>query len=182
MAVQPLDQGEAAPAFELPGVDGEDYALDDVDTDALVVVFTCNHCPVAQDYQDRLVALQADYEGDAQVVAINSNETENYPEDSFENMVERAEEAGFNFPYLRDESQEVAAAYGAECTPHAFVFDADRSLVYQGAIDDDKSGEDVSEQYVRDAIDAILAGEEWDLETVSPMGCSIKWAEEPPVA
>lgn len=178
MAIEPLTTGASAPSFELPGVDGVDHALDDIEEDALVVVFTCNHCPVAQAYEERLVELQADYDGEACVVAINSNETENYPDDSFEHMVERADERNFNFPYLRDESQDIALAYGAECTPHAFVFDGDRSLVYQGAIDDDRDGEDVSEQYVRDAIDAIIAGEEFELDTVSPMGCSIKWKPE----
>ena len=177
MSIEPLETGAEAPSFTLPGVDGEDHSLEDYDEDALVIVFTCNHCPVAKAYEQRLVELQADYEGDARLLAINPNETENYPDDSFENMVERAEEAGFNFPYLRDESQEVAQAYGGECTPHAFVFDEDRRLVYQGAIDDDRDGEDISEQYVRDAIDAILAGEEYPRETVSPMGCSIKWRE-----
>ncbi len=179
MDVTPLDHGATAPSFELPGVDGDDHALEEFDADALVVVFTCNHCPVAQAYEDRLIALEEDYpDEDAQVVAINPNETENYPEDSFEHMVDRAEEKGFPFPYLRDESQEVAAAYGAECTPHAFVFDEDRTLVYQGAIDDDREGEDISEQYVRDAIDAILADGSYGQETVSPMGCSIKWRED----
>lgn len=177
MAVEPIETGAEAPPFELPGVDGETYTLDSFDADALVVIFTCNHCPVAQAYEDRIVALQSDYGNDAQIVAINPNETENYPEDSFEHMVERAEEAGFNFPYLRDESQDVAVAYGAECTPHAFVFDADRRLVYQGAIDDDREGEDVTERYVRDAIDAILEDEPYPIDTISPMGCSIKWKE-----
>lgn len=177
MDVDPLTTGEVAPSFDLPGVDGESYALEDFDADALVVVFTCNHCPVAKLYEDRIIELAADYP-EAQVVGINPNDAESYPEDSFEEMVTRAEEKGFNFPYLRDESQEVAAAYGAECTPHAFVFDAQRRLVYQGAIDDDRDGEDISEQYVRDAIDTILAGGEYDLDTVAPMGCSIKWREE----
>jgi len=174
MDVTPLQTGEPAPDFELPGVDGNDYTLDSFDASALVVVFTCNHCPVAKAYQDRLVAFAADYD-DADLVAINPNDAEEYPDDSFENMVERAESEGFNFPYLRDESQDVARAYGAECTPHAFVFDADRELVYQGAIDDDREGEDVTEQYVRDAVDAVLAGESFDTDTVSPMGCSVKW-------
>lgn len=178
MSVEPLEIGAVAPSFHLPGVDGKDHSLDSFDADALVVVFTCNHCPVAKAYEDRLVALQADYEdGDADLVAINPNEDENYPEDSFENMVERAETAGFNFPYLRDESQDVAAAYGAECTPHAFVFDANRQLVYQGAIDDDREGADITERYVRDAIDAVLTGESYPTDTVAPMGCSIKWKE-----
>lgn len=176
MDVTSLEEGAAAPRFDLPGVDGNDYTLEAFDGTALVVVFTCNHCPVAQLYEERLIALQDDHD-EADVVAINANETENYPTDSFEHMVERVEEQGFTFPYLRDERQEVAAAYGAECTPHAFVFDADRQLVYQGAIDDDREGEDVTEQYVRGAIDAILAGNSYPRETVAPMGCSIKWRE-----
>lgn len=190
MQVTPLEKGESAPEFELPGVTGDGYAtldfetcaLEDFTASALVVVFTCNHCPTAQAYQDRIKAIQADYQ-DADVVAINSNNTieeyaggnEYYPTDSFEHMNARAAEAEFNFPYLRDESQEVAKAYGAQCTPHAFVFDDDRELVYQGAIDDDREGNDVTEQYVRDAIDAVLSGEEYPIETVSAMGCSTKW-------
>lgn len=190
MQVEPLTNGERAPDFELPGVTGDGYAtldfetytLDDFDASAVVVVFTCNHCPTAQAYQERIKAVQADYD-DADVVAINSNNTieehangnEFYPTDSFEHMNARAATEEFNFPYLRDESQEVAKAYGAQCTPHAFVFDADRRLVYQGAIDDDREGDDVTERYVRAAIDAVLAGEEYSTETVSPMGCSTKW-------
>jgi peroxiredoxin len=190
MQVDPLADGELAPAFELPGVTGEGhatldfetYALDDFDSTALVVVFTCNHCPTAQAYQDRIKALQADY-ADADVVAINSNNAieahaggnEFYPTDSIEHMNARAASEAFNFPYLRDESQAVARAYGAQCTPHAFVFDDERRLVYQGAIDDDREGEDVTEQYVRDAVEAVVAGETYPTETVSPMGCSTKW-------
>lgn len=193
MDVEPLDNGEAPPEFELPGVTGEGeaaknvetYSLEDFDASALVVVFTCNHCPVAVAYEDRIKSIQADYD-DADVVAINSNnaieayagESGFYPTDSFEHMNARAVEKSFNFPYLRDESQDVAKAYGAECTPHTFVFDEQRELVYQGAIDDDRDGEDVTEQYVRDAIEAVIAGEEFDLETVSPMGCSTKWRAE----
>lgn len=190
MQVNPLASGEAAPDFELPGVTGEGYAtqdfetysLDDFDASALAVVFTCNHCPVAKAYQDRIKSLQAAYD-DLDVIAINANnvieeyagENEYYPTDSFEHMNARAAIEEFNFPYLRDESQDVAKAYGAQCTPHAFVFDERRRLVYQGAIDDDREGEDVTEQYVRDAVDAVLAGEAYDIDTVSPMGCSTKW-------
>ena len=178
MSVTPIETGSEAPDFELPGVDGETYSLESFTADALVVIFTCNHCPVAQAYEDRIIALQQEYEETADVVAINPNETDNYPEDSFEHMVERAENEGFTFPYLRDESQDVAAAYGAECTPHAFVFDENRRLVYQGAIDDDREGESVTERYVRDAIDAIHRDEAYPIETVSPMGCSIKWRDD----
>lgn len=190
MQVDPLSVGEQAPDFELPGVTGEGYAtldfetysLGDFDATALVVAFTCNHCPTAVAYQDRINAIQTDYD-DADVVAINANNAieehagpnEFYPTDSFEHMNARAAAEGFAFPYLRDESQAVAKAYGAQCTPHAFVFDADRRLVYEGAIDDDREGDDVTEQYVRDAVDAVLAGEEYPRDTVSPMGCSTKW-------
>lgn len=174
MKIESLGIGEAAPQFELSGVDGENRALDDFDASALVVVFTCNHCPVAKAYQDRIKALQAGYNG-ADVVAINPNDAEGYPEDFFENMVERAETEAFHFPCLRDESQDVAEAYGAEATPHAFVFDEEHRLVYQGAIDDDRDGEDVTEQYVRAAVNAVIADEAFERDTVSPMGCSIKW-------
>ncbi|MCU4742433.1 thioredoxin family protein [Halobacteria archaeon AArc-m2/3/4] len=192
MDPDPLESGETAPDFELPGVTGdgyatvdyETYALSDFDASALVVVFTCNHCPTAIAYEDRIKAIQADYD-DADVVAINANNAveehaggaEFNPEDSFEHMNVRADLEDFNFPYLRDESQSVAEAYGAQCTPHTFVFDEDHALVYEGAIDDDREGEDVTEQYVRDAIDAVLAGEEYPTETVAPMGCSTKWKE-----
>lgn len=192
MQVDPIDIGENAPQFELPGVTGDGYAtldfetysLDDFDASALVVVFTCNHCPTAIAYQDRIKAIQADYDdADADVVAINannaieehSNGNEFYPTDSFEHMNARAALEKFNFPYLRDESQEIAKAYGAQCTPHAFVIDENRQLVYEGAIDDDREGEDVTEQYVRDATDAVLAGDDYPIDTISPMGCSTKW-------
>lgn len=190
MQVDPIAIGDRAPYFSLPGVTGRgfatldrrQYSLADFEAKALVVAFTCNHCPTAIAYQDRIKAIQADYE-DADLVAINANNAieehaggnEYYPTDSIEHMNVRAAEEAFNFPYLRDESQEVARAYGAQCTPHAFVFDGDRRLVYQGAIDDDREGEHVEERYVRDAIDAILAGEDYPIDTVSPMGCSTKW-------
>ena len=190
MNVDPIPNGARAPYFSLPGVtgrgfatlDANQYALSDFSADALVVVFTCNHCPTAIAYQDRIKAIQADYD-DADLVAINANNAieehaggnEWYPTDSFEHMNVRAAEESFNFPYLRDESQEVAKAYGAQCTPHTFVFDADRRLVYEGAIDDDREGTNVNERYVRDAIDAVRAGESYPLDTVSPMGCSTKW-------
>ena len=193
MNVDPLAIGESAPDFALPGVTGEGYAtldfetyaLSDFDASVLVVVFTCNHCPTAIAYQDRIKAIQADYE-DAHVVAINSNNAikahaggnEFYPTDSFEHMNARAAIEEFNFPYLRDESQSVAKAYGAQCTPHTFVFDGNRELVYEGAIDDDREGADVTETYVRDAIDAVLTGEDYPIDTVSPMGCSTKWKAE----
>lgn len=175
MDVHPIDLGTSAPEFTLPGVDGNDHSLDEFDAPVLAVVFTCNHCPYAQAYQDRIKAIQGDYDN-VDVVAINPNDDTEYPDDSFENMVERAEDAAFNFPYLRDETQAVAEAYGAEATPHVFLFDENRSLQYEGRIDDNwEQPDEVSKRYVRDAIDAILDAESVPEASTAPLGCSIKW-------
>src|SRR5262245_10647305 len=120
-----MTPGTPAPAFSLPATDGKTYALHSfADAPVLVVVFTCNHCPYAQAVEARLVELQRDYQGrGVRLCAINPNDDRAYPDDSFEHMVERAQQKGFNFPYLRDESQTVARAYDAACTPDIFVFD-----------------------------------------------------------
>jgi peroxiredoxin len=171
--------GTPAPAFSLPATDGCTYALDDfADAKALVVVFTCNHCPYAQAAEDRLVRMQRDYgERGVRFVAINPNDDRGHPGDSFENMVKRAKEKGFNFPYLRDASQDVARAYDAACTPDVFVFGPDRRLVYNGRIDDDWRDERaVTRHDLRDVIEAVLADRPPSLPEVVPaMGCSIKW-------
>lgn len=171
--------GTEAPRFALPGTDGRTYALEDfADAKALVVVFTCNHCPYAKAAEDRLVALQREYgERGAQLVAINPNDDHRHPEDGFDAMVARAREKGFNFPYLRDESQDVARAYDAACTPDVFVFGPDRKLVYNGRIDDSwQDAAKVTRQDLRDVIEATLAGRAPALPDVVPsMGCSIKW-------
>jgi peroxiredoxin len=170
--------GTAAPAFSLPGVDGETRSLESFsDAELLVVVFTCNHCPYAKACEDRLIAIQRDY-GDrgVQLVAINPNDDEKYPDDSFDEMTERAASKGFNFPYLRDESQEVARAYDAACTPDVFVFDGDRKLVYNGRIDDNwQRPAEVTRNDLRAVLDAALRGDTVDFEHVPSMGCSIKW-------
>ncbi|MCC6876421.1 MAG: thioredoxin family protein [Sandaracinaceae bacterium] len=174
--------GTRAPAFELPATDGRSYSLDDfAGAKALVVIFTCNHCPVARAYEDRLVRLQADYAPrGAQLVAINPNDDAGYPEDSFDAMIERAREKQFNYPYLRDESQAVARAYDAACTPDVYVFDAERRLVYNGRIDDDwKSEASVRRRDLRAVLDAVLAGRSPELPDLFPaMGCSIKWKKK----
>lgn len=170
--------GTAAPPFSLPGVDGETRSLDSFsEAELLVVVFTCNHCPYAMASEDRLIELQRDYAGKGvQIVAINPNDAVNYPDDSFEKMKERAADKGFNFPYLRDESQEVARAYDAACTPDIFVFDKDRKLVYNGRIDDNwKEPDKVTRNDLREVLDAALEGRSVDFEHVPSMGCSIKW-------
>lgn len=171
--------GDKAPDFSLPGVDGKVYSLSDFrDKRVLVVMFTCNHCPYVQAYEDRIIDLQREFgERGVIFVGINSNDDRKYPEDSFENMVRRAEQKGYNFPYLRDESQEVARAYGATHTPHIFVFDEQRRLRYTGKIDDNwREPEKVKERYLRDAILSLLEGKEIRIPETYAIGCTIKWA------
>jgi peroxiredoxin len=173
-----IDVGAAAPAFALPAVDGTTVSLDDfADKKAVVMVFTCNHCPTAIQYEDRLVSLQADYAPKGvQLVAINPNETDGHPTDSFEHMVQRAKDKGFNFPYLRDESQEVAKAYGAVRTPHVFLVDGQGKVAYHGRIDDNpEDAGAVGRSDLRAAIDEVLAGKPVSVPTTKPIGCSVKW-------
>jgi peroxiredoxin len=165
-----------APTFDLPGVDGNRHSLDDyADTPALAVVWSCNHCPYVQAWEGRMVELQQDF-GDRgfRLVAISSNDADSYPEDSFDAMKERAAAQGFNFDYLYDEDQSVLNAYGAERTPEVFLFDRDRRLVYHGAIDDSRDEDEVTQRYLRDAIEAVLAGDEPPVTETPPVGCSVK--------
>ena len=173
-----LQIGEKAPAFHLPGVDGKTYSLNDFsDAKLLIVVFSCNHCPYVVGSQDRMVKLYADYNPKGvDMIAINSNETENHPTDSFEHMVERAREKDFAFPYVRDESQEVARAYGALRTPHYFVFDEKRKLRYTGRMDDNprQPGQETTHE-LRDTLDALLEGKDPPVPMTNPIGCNVKW-------
>jgi peroxiredoxin len=168
---------QTAPSFSLPGIDGRDHSLDDYrDARALVLVQSCNHCPYVQAWEGRLIAIQQDYaERGVRVVAIASNDTTNRPEDSFEQMQLRAQEQGFNFDYLYDESQDIARALGSERTPEVFVFDADRRLVYHGAIDDSRDETAVAAHYLRDALDAVLAGSAPAVADTPAVGCTVKW-------
>ena len=168
---------ETAPAFSLPGVDGSNHSLSDYDdARVLVLVQSCNHCPYVQAWEGRLNALQRDYaEQDVRIVAISSNDVASHPEDSFEEMQVRAREQGFNFDYLYDESQDVARALGSERTPEVFVFDGDRKLVYHGAIDDSRNETAVTAHYLRDALDAELAGTVPAVADTMPVGCTVKW-------
>ncbi|MGB3634224.1 MAG: thioredoxin family protein [Rubrobacteraceae bacterium] len=173
-----LNTGDEAISFRLPGVDGETHSLTDYAGKAAVaVVFTCNHCPYARAWEDRIVSIQSDYgSGGLQVLAINANDADKYTDDGFPQMQQRAEDKGFNFPYLHDESQEIAAAYGAERTPEVFLFDGDRKLAYHGAVDDNYDDpEDVHNHYLREAVEAILSEEEPLTSHTSPVGCTIKW-------
>jgi len=172
-----LKIGDAAPTWSgLKGVDDKQHGLGDYEKAKLVVVvFTCNMCPVAVAYEDRLVALQKDYEAKGvRVVAINSNSPKVQAGDSFEKMKERAEEKHFNFPYLFDETQNVARQYGATCTPHVFVIDQGK-VAYMGAIDDEMKADKVKSPYLRDALDALLKGQKPPKEVTRQFGCSIKW-------
>ncbi|MBI4386701.1 MAG: thioredoxin family protein [Elusimicrobia bacterium] len=168
----------AAPDFSLKGTDGKTYSLDSFrDAKALVVVFSCNHCPYVKAYEDRMVRIQGDYLAKGvRLAVINSNDDVGYPEDSFDEMVRRAEEKRFNFPYLRDDSQKVAKAYGATHTPHLFVFGPDRRLAYTGKIDDNwENPSAVKKQFLRDSLEAILAGKNPDPAETFAIGCTIKW-------
>lgn len=166
------------PGFNLPGVDGKNYSADTFkDSQALVVIFSCNHCPYVQAYEDRIIELQKSYKDKGvAIVAINSNDTTNYPEDSYIHMVERAGKKGFNFPYLRDEDQKTAEAYGASHTPEIFLFNKERKLVYKGKIDDNwKEPEKVRTKYLQNAIDELLEGKEISVPETFSIGCTIKW-------
>ncbi len=177
MGLSMLGLGSPAPDFMLPGVDGKDYSTSSfAGKPVLVVVFSCNHCPYVKDYEDRMVAIQRDYAArGVQLVAINSNDEESYPEDNLSAMVERAREKGFNFPYLRDQTQKVAEAYGAVCTPHVFAFDKGRVLRYRGRIDDSRDPSKVTTHDLRNAIDDLLQEKPVRVPDTRPFGCSIKW-------
>ena len=173
-----LQIGAPAIPFDLPGVDGRRYRLDDyADKDALAVVFTCNHCPYAQAWEDRLIRLQREYaDRGVAFVAINANDPVKYPGDNFEAMQERARSREYPFPYLQDLPQTTARAYGAVRTPEVFVFDRERKLVYHGAPDDNTEVEQVQHHYLRDALEAALEGRPAPLAETPPVGCTIKWS------
>jgi len=177
-----LDIGEPAPDFSLPGIDGRTYSLENFsEAKLLIVAFLCNHCPYVVGSEQRINDLFAHYNPrGVAMVAINSNATENHPDDDFEHMKTKARQAGYKFPYLRDESQQVAKAYGALRTPHFFVFDADRRLRYTGRMDDNprEPGEETTHE-LRDALDAVLAGKEPPVAKTNPIGCNVKWKDRP---
>jgi len=176
MATSTLNIGSKAPDFQLKGTDNNLYSLNDFDKKALVVIFSCNHCPYVQAYEERIKILQKEYENDLQIVAINSNDDVNYPEDSFPKMIERAAERKFNFPYLRDKDQSIAKAYGATHTPEIFLFDSNRELVFHGKIDDNWKDENaVRSRYLKDAIEELLSGKSISVPETFTIGCTIKW-------
>jgi peroxiredoxin len=185
-----LPPGSIAPDFNLPGVDGRNWSLKDfAGAKILVVIFTCNHCPTAQYYEERIKQIAADYKDKGvAVVAIMSNDPKSVRVDelcwtdvgdSFDEMKIRARDHQFNFPYLYDgDTESVAHAYGPVATPHVFVFDAARKLRYAGAIDNSERIQHVTKQYLREALDALLAGQEPPLTQTKVVGCSIKWSSK----
>jgi len=178
MATEKLKIGSQLPEFKLMGVDNKLYSNDYfTDHKILVVIFSCNHCPYVHAYEDRIKSIVSDYtEKGVKVIAINSNDADNYPDDSFENMQKRASEKNFNFIYLRDETQLTAKVFGATHTPEIFVFDDNRKLRYHGKIDDNwKEEEKVVEKYLCDAINALFAGKEISVPETFSIGCTIKW-------
>jgi peroxiredoxin len=170
--------GDAAPTFtDLPGTDGKKHSLGDFKgKEVVVVVITCNHCPVAVAYEDRIIALAKKYAPSADskvaVVAINVN---NLAADKLDKMKERAKNKGFNFPYLYDESQKIGRALGATVTPEFFVLNKDRKIAYMGALDDSQRAAGVKHKYVEDAIDALLKGEKISTTETRARGCSVKY-------
>jgi peroxiredoxin len=171
--------GDAGPSFELPDTEGERHRLEDA-APATVVVFTCNHCPYALAWHDRIVAAARDYaDRGIRFLAINSNDAARYPRDSFEAMRERVRAENWPLPYLHDSSQEVASAWGAKVTPDVFVLDSDGRLRYRGAPDGDYADPSQNAAWLREALDAVLTGRDPQPAETEPVGCSIKWKRRP---
>lgn len=189
--IKTLEIGTKAPNFRLPGVDGKMHRLGEYDkAKVLVIVFTCNHCPTAQAYEERIKKLAADYKDKGvALVAISPNDSKavrldelGYTDlgDSLDDMKIRAKDKGFNFPYLYDgDKQEASQAYGPVSTPHVFVFDGERKLRFAGRVDDnERRPQEVKSQDTRNAIEALLAGKPVPVEKTKTVGCSIKWSDK----
>ena len=175
-----LPLGTTAPDFELPDVvTGKTVNIRDFDGKrALLVMFVCRHCPYVKHVRAELARLGRDFaDSELAIVAISANDPDEYPEDAPEGLAEDAREAGYAFPYLFDETQEVAKAYTAACTPDLFLFDADRALVYRGQLDDSRpsNGLPVTGEHLRAAIDAVLSGGTVSQDQRASIGCGIKW-------
>ena len=174
-----LPLGMSAPDFNLPDIKGDMVSLADFkESSALLVIFMCNHCPFVKHVLHVMVDLIKEYQAKGvAVVGINSNDVASFPEDSPEKMAKDAKKTGFTFPYLFDESQEVAKAYHAACTPDLFLFDKERRLVYRGQMDDSRPGSEIpvtGVDLIR-AMDAVLAGRNISSDQKPSMGCNIKW-------
>jgi peroxiredoxin len=183
MAVEtpPAELGAACPDFNLPAVDGKRYRRDDFAAKpVLVVMFICNHCPYVKAVEDRLIRLARELgPRGVQFVAVCANDAENYPDDAFDNLAARWREKGYGFPYLHDEAQDVARAFGAVCTPDIFVYDRARRLAYRGRIDDSwKDESKVTRRELAAALEALAEDRKPSTEQRPSMGCSIKWRQQ----
>jgi peroxiredoxin len=163
--------------FSLPAAGADELSLGDASAGrpATVVAFTCNHCPYALAWHERLQDVAREYGDRVGFVQINSNDAVKYPQDSFAEMEKRVAAGDFASPYLHDESQQVAKAWGALKTPHVFVIDANGAIVYQGALDADHAEESLRARWLRDALEDVLAGRPVALSETTPRGCAIKW-------
>jgi peroxiredoxin len=167
--------GDKAPGFDLPDTEGARHSTED-GAKATAVVFTCNHCPYALAWHDRILSTARDYaDRGVRVLAINSNDAERYPADSYEAMQKRVQEEQWPLPYLHDASQEVARAFGAKTTPDVFVLDSAGVLRYRGAPDSDYGDPGQNAAWLRQALDAVLEGREPSPAETDPVGCSVKW-------
>ena len=174
-----LPLGSVAPSFSLPDTDGNIVSLDDFpDSKGYLVMFICNHCPFVIHVRSKLaeVGRRLQHYGIA-VVAINSNDVDNYPDDAPDKMAEEVKKAGYTFPYLHDETQQVAQAYKAACTPDFYLFDAEKKLVYRGRMDASRPGNDtpVTGQDLQAAVEALLTGSDYPEQQLPSIGCNIKW-------
>lgn len=175
-----LSLGQPAPGFDLPGVDGKNHSLADYagKVKGLAVIFSCNHCPWVIKYENRMIELGNKYmDKGIGFVLISANDVVNYPQDSFDNMKKRADQKKYPFPYLYNEKQDVAKAYGAQVTPHLFLFNADMKLVFRGSVDDNPDKMDrPTVTYLKDAIESLVAGDA-DIKNADTkaVGCSVKW-------
>jgi peroxiredoxin len=178
MATNTLSINSKLPSFNLKGIDGNFYSPDSfIGANALVIIFSCNHCPYVQAYEERMIELQKKYKDKGvYLVAINSNDDVSYPNDSFDNMKARAGEKNFNFHYLRDDDQSTAKAFDATHTPEIFVFNSKSELVYHGKIDDNwQEPEKVVNHYLEDALVELLENKEISVPETYSIGCTIKW-------
>jgi len=177
-----LPLGTSAPDFNLSATEGNMVSLGDFkDAPALLVIFMCNHCPFVKHILDVMVDMLKEYQSKGvAVVGINSNDVANFPDDSPEKMAKLAKESSFSFPYLFDESQEVAKGYHAACTPDFFLFDRERKLVYRGQMDDSRPGNDIPVTGVDliKAMDSVIAGRQVNTNQKPSMGCNIKWKQQ----
>lgn len=170
-----LKIGDTAPDFTLKGTDNQQYGLQDIKGDkATLIVFMCNHCPYVKPKITELIRIQNEFP-DIKVIGINSNESENYPEDSFEKMQETVKSYGINFTYLHDETQKIAKEYGAVCTPDPFLFDENLKLLHHSSIDDTHKDKPATKHLMAEAIAEYLRDGKITQEVVPSMGCSIKW-------